>query len=144
MVFSSVVRVSQGFALIAVATFFLSGCSDGGPKLEPLSGKVLRDGKPMTNVSVALVPVSTGLAAMGSADQSGNIQIQTNGKNGAMVGKYKVGVTEPMRKMTQADIDSGSPPPVSFDPKFQSPQTSGIEHEVVAGGGKFEFTVKNK
>ncbi len=141
---SSFASVFKGTATVAVATLFLCGCSDDGPKLEPLSGKVLRDGKPMTNVAVAFVPISSGLAAMGNADASGNIQIQTNGKNGAMVGKYKVGITEPMRKMTAADIASGSPPPVSFDPKFQSPQTSGIEHEVISGGGKFEFTVKNK
>ncbi len=91
-----------------------------------------------------MVPISSGLAAMGNADQSGNIQMQTNGKNGSMAGKYKVGVTEPMRPMTPAAIASGSPPPVSFDPKFESPQISGIEYEVVAGGGKFEFAVKNK
>jgi len=54
----------------------------------------------MNNVSVAMIPVSSGLAAIGSADKSGNIQIQTNGKNGAMAGKYKVGITEPMRPMT--------------------------------------------
>ncbi len=134
----------RGQTTIAFVALMLSGCSDGGPKLEPLSGKVLRDGKPMSNVTVAMVPISSGLAAMGNADQSGNIQMQTNGKNGAMAGKYKVGVTEPMRPMTPAAIASGSPPPVSFDPKFESPQTSGIEYEVVAGGGKFEFTVKNK
>ena len=129
---------------IATVVFVLSGCSNGGPKLEPLSGQVMRDGKPMTNVSIAMVPVGSGLAAMGSADASGNILVQTNGQNGAMKGKYNVGITEPMRKMTPESIASGSPPPVSFNPKFESPDKSGIEYEVVDGGGKFEFTVTNK
>ena len=89
-----------GRITICLALTPLVGCSDSGPKLEPLSGQVMRDGKPMNNVSVAMIPVSSGLAAIGSADKSGNIQIQTNGKNGAMAGKYKVGITEPMRPMT--------------------------------------------
>ncbi len=122
----------------------LVGCSESGPELEPLSGTVLRDGKPLTNVSISLVPVASGLAAIGTADKSGNIQVQTNGRSGAMKGKYKVGVTEPIREMTPAALASGSPPPVSFNPKFESPQTSGIEYEVNEGGGKFEFTVTNK
>lgn len=129
---------------IGLIVIALVGCSDGGPKLEPLTGKVMRDGKPMTNVSISLVPVASGLAAIGTADSSGNIKVQTNGRNGAMIGKYKVGITEPIREMTPAALASGSPPPVSFDPKFESPQTSGIEHEVLAGGGTFEFTVTNK
>ncbi len=85
-----------------------------------------------------------GLAADGNADSSGSIQKQTNGKNGAIKGKYKVGITEPMRKMTPEALASGSPPPVSFNPKFTSPETSGIEYEVADGGGKFEITVTNK
>ena len=129
---------------IAMVVFVFSGCSNGGPKLEPLVGQVIREGKPMTNVSIALVPVGSGLAAIGSADASGNIQVQTNGQNGAMKGKYRVGITEPMRKMTPESWASGSPPPVSFNPKFESPDKSGIEYEVADGGGKFEFTVTNK
>lgn len=132
------------WTLVLLATVGLVGCSESGPKLEPLSGKVMRDGKPLTNVSVSLVPVSSGLAAIGTADTSGNIQVQTNGRSGAMKGKYKVGITEPIREMTPEALASGSPPPVSFDPKYESPQTSGIEYDVVDGGGTFEFTVKNK
>ncbi len=139
-------RIGITFRRITVASMalFLSGCSDGGPKLEPVTGKVIRDGSPLTNVTVAFIPIGAGLAADGGADASGNIQVQTNGKNGAIKGKYKVGITEPMRKMTPEAIASGSPPPVSFDPKFTSPDKSGIEYEVADGGGKFEFTVTNK
>jgi len=138
------IGVAYRASTIATVVFVLSGCSNGGPKLEPLSGKVMRDGNQMTNVTVAFVPMGSGLAADGGADSSGNIQIQTNGKNGAIKGKYKVGITEPMRKMTPESLASGSPPPVSFNPKFTSPETSGIEYEVADGGGKFEFTVTNK
>ncbi len=131
-------------AAVVIVALALAGCSESGPELEPLTGKVLRDGKPLTNVSISLVPVASGLAAIGTADKSGNIQVQTNGRNGAMKGKYKVGITEPIREMTPQALASGGPPPVSFNPKFESPQTSGIEQEVIEGGGTFEFTVTNK
>ncbi len=117
------------------------GCGQSGPKLEPVSGKILKDGKAMTNVAVSLVPEGAGIAAIGTADSSGTIVVQTNGRSGAMQGKYKIGVTEPTRPMTEESLKSGSPPPLSFDRKYESPQTSGFEFEVPSGGGKFEFTV---
>jgi len=122
----------------------LMGCAESGPKLEPVSGRVLKDGKAMTNVSIAMVPEASGIAAIGTADSSGTIVIKTNGRSGAMQGKYKIGVTEPTRPMTPQALQSGSPPPLSFDRKYESPQTSGFEFEVPAGGGKFEFSVTAK
>lgn len=122
----------------------LVGCGESGPKLEPVTGKVMKDGKPMTNVAVSLVPEAAGIAAIGTADSSGAILVKTNGRSGAMQGKYKIGVTEPTRPMTPEALKSGSPPPLSFDRKFESPQTSGFEFEVPPGGAKFEFTVTAK
>ena len=122
----------------------LAGCGGGGPKLEPVSGKILKSGTAMTNVSVSMVPEGDGVAAMGTADSSGTIVVQTAGRPGAIKGKYKIGVTEPIRPMTPEALASGSPPPLSFDRKYESPQTSGFEFEVLDGGGKFEFTVTAK
>jgi hypothetical protein len=122
----------------------LVGCGESGPKLEPVSGQVLKDGKAMTNVAISMVPEGSGIAAMGSADSSGTIVVQTNGRSGAMQGRYKIGVTEPTRPMTPQALASGSPPPLSFDRKYESPQTSGFEFEVLQGGGKFEFSVTPK
>ena len=122
----------------------LVGCGQSGPKLEPVSGQILKDGKAMTNVAVSLVPEGSGIAAIGTADSSGKIVVQTNGRSGAMQGRYKIGVTEPTRPMTPEALKSGSPPPLSFDRKYESPQTSGFEFEVPKGGGKFEFSVTAK
>ena len=105
---------------------------------------MLKDGKPMTNVAISMVPEGAGIAAIGAADSSGTIVVQTNGRSGAMKGKYKIGVTEPTRPMTPAALASGSPPPLSFDRKYESPQTSGFEFEVPDGGGEFEFSVTAK
>ncbi len=77
-----IVQQLIGVLLVTGGFVFMLGCGDSGPKLEPVSGKVLKDGKPMTNVSITMVPVSTGLAAMGTADSSGNIRILTNGRAG--------------------------------------------------------------
>lgn len=122
----------------------LVGCGESGPELEPVSGQVLKDGKAMTNVAIAMVPEGSGIAAIGAADSSGTIVVQTNGRSGAMKGKYKIGVTEPTRPMTPQALASGSPPPLSFDRKYESPQTSGFEFEVSDGGGIFEFSVTAK
>ena len=122
----------------------LAGCGGDGPKLEPVSGKILKNGTAMTNVSISLVPEGEGVAAMGTADSSGKIVVQTGGRTGAIKGKYKIGVTEPIRPMTPEALASGSPPPLSFDRKYESPQTSGFEFEVPDGGGTFEFSVTTK
>lgn len=134
---------AKWITLVGLLTGLL-GCGQSGPKLEPVSGTILKDGQAMTNVAVSLVPEGSGIAAIGTADSSGTIRVQTNGRPGAMQGKYKIGVTEPTRPMTPEALASGSPPPLSFNRKYESPQTSGFEFEVPAGGGKFEFTVSAK
>lgn len=135
---------SRGIVGFVCLLVFAVGCGENGPKVVPVTGKVVRDGKSLTNVSVTFLPKGSGLSATGSADSSGNIVMLTNGRNGAMVGDYKVGITEPLRDMTPESLASGAPPPTSFDPKFQSPDSSGITFNVPEKGGKFEFTVTNK
>ena len=132
---------SLGILCLLVA---VPGCWDDGPKIVPVSGKVLRDGKALTNVAVTFLPVGSGLSATGSADSSGTIKMLTNGRSGAMVGRYRIGITEPLRDMTPESLASGSPPPMSFDAKFGSPESSGLEFNVSDVGGIFEFTVTNK
>jgi len=83
------------------------GCGESGPKLEPVNGKVMKDGKAMTNVTISMVPEGSGIAATGTADSSGNVVVQTNGGVGAVIGKYKIGVTEPMREMTPEALRQG-------------------------------------
>ena len=131
------------FGLVCSLAFQV-GCGGDGPVIVPVTGKVLRDGKALPNVSVTFIPEGSGLSATGSADTTGGITMLTNGRKGAMVGKYRVGITEPIREMTPEALASGSPPPTSFDPKFESPVTSGIEFTVPEKGGTFEFVVNNK
>jgi len=138
---------TKWFTLVGLVVGLLAGlvgCGESGPKLEPVTCKVLKDGKAMTNVAVAMVPEGNGIAAIGNANSSGTIVVKTNGRSGAMQGRYKIGVTEPTRPMTPEALKSGSPPPLSFDRKYESPQTSGFEFEVPKGGGKFEFSVTAK
>ena len=72
---------SLGILCLLVA---VPGCWDDGPKIVPVSGKVLRDGKALTNVAVTFLPVGSGLSATGSADSSGTIKMLTNGRSGAI------------------------------------------------------------
>lgn len=134
---------SSGLGILCLLVA-VPGCWDDGPKIVPVSGKVLRDGKALTNVAVTFLPVGSGLSATGSADSSGTIKMLTNGRSGAMVGRYRIGITEPLRDMTPESLASGSPPPMSFDAKFGSPESSGLEFNVSDVGGIFEFTLTNK
>ena len=131
----------KSLAILVCAT--IAGCGGGGQDLEPVSGKVLKDGAVLNNIAISMVPITSGVAAIGTADKSGLIVLKTNGVNGVVKGRYKVAFSEPIREMTPEALASGKPPPMSFSQKFTSGETSGVEFEVVEGGGTFEFDVSS-
>ena len=131
--------------LFLVLTGSLVGC--GGVKLEPVEGKAMADGKPVTNGSLLFKPdaakgnTST-LEPAGQIDSSGNYKMFTNHKPGAPAGWYKVIViaTEP--------IDPKDPyaPRKSFvDGKYNGEQTTDLALEVIANAppGAYDLKMKN-
>lgn len=83
--------------LISLAAATLPGCGEGGPKVVPVAGKVLVDGKPIEGLLVTFLPkdAKTGRAATGRTDESGAFTLTTNKLNdGALVGEYTVLVND--------------------------------------------------
>jgi hypothetical protein len=111
----------------------LAGCSGGGEKLTPVSGKVTVNGAPLTTGSVTFHPDSakgnTSLhIPVGTLDAQGAYQLMTATKQGAAAGWYKVTVT------AQEPIDPKNPyapPKHLIHPKYSDPSTSGLAVEVI-------------
>jgi hypothetical protein len=87
-------------AAALLASLVASGCGDGlGPRY-PVEGQVLINGKPLQGLSGSVVFVpdpaagnSRPTGASGELDTTGHYKLITNGKPGALAGKYKVVVT---------------------------------------------------
>lgn len=75
--------------ILCLATVVLAGC-DRGPKLAPVTGKVLYNGKPLEFGSVMFQPPS-GQPAVGEIQADGTFTLSTFQLNdGAVVGSHKV------------------------------------------------------
>ena len=110
---------SSRFLPILLICAASSACGKSGPPLgemAPVSGKVTVDGHPVTSGQVSLIPTDASISTGGSVcagtiESSGNYVINTAGKTGAPLGKYKVTVTVSMvptgdSKMSSAPFNS--------------------------------------
>jgi hypothetical protein len=116
-----------------------SGCGGSSVKLVPVSGKVTVGGQPVTAGQVSFLPVTEGegakaKAAAGSANATGQIEANgeyklfTNGKEGAVPGKYKVTVTPSMMP-----TGGTKAPTAPYSPKFSDAKQTPLTKEVTAG-----------
>ena len=117
----------------------INGCGGVGGNTAPTKGKVLVGGTPTAGLNVVFQPAE-GWPATGVTDAQGNFTLSTlNPNDGALVGKHKVGVTQdtsasgPPPMPGSPDYDPSKVQKAPFDSKYFSPQTSGIEKEVVSG-----------
>lgn len=151
----SINRYKTLLSVIAVLSFFFTGCGGGadGPDvtLHPVSGVVRLNGSPLTNASVTFVPEEAGTAKLtyfGATDQEGKFVLKNRqGEAGCEAGKYKVVIS----KRTLSD---GSPMPDEDSPeaaasaadsvetlpsKFSSRETTELMYEVPEGGKEFSI-----
>lgn len=71
----------------------LAGCGEGGPAMNPVSGKVTIGGQPAADVLVTFQPSDSSMEAASGrtgADGSYTLTSGTQGKPGAMAGSYTV------------------------------------------------------
>ena len=137
--------------LLLTVVAFATGCGNSGPATAPVSGTVTYNGKPVPNAHVSFVPSDASRrAAEGLTDTSGRFILGTFSANdGAIVGKYKIGVIangppRPAKPGEGSGMPGETMPGEPVIPKkYFSPETSGLEHEVKSGRNSVELTLKD-
>ncbi len=91
--------IPRGLLFVFVA-FLVAGCARG-PKLVPVSGKLLLNGKPLKNVKLDFHPDpdkgTTGPSSTGTTDDQGNFTLTCSApgnKPGAVIGHHRVILTD--------------------------------------------------
>lgn len=121
-------RAVLSLACFCILTASLGCGSSAKDKLIPVAGKVTLGGTPLTGGQVAFHPdldkgnKSKGVAS-GAIGSDGTYTLSTDGKPGAPVGAYKVTISTNFPGM------SGTPVPINA--KYNSPNGSGLNREVV-------------
>jgi hypothetical protein len=132
--------------------FFLAGC--GGPRIAPVSGVVLLDGKAYPNAVVSFQPIGSeanpnpGRGSTGITDEQGRFTLTYDGsQNGAVVGMHRVriftkfGVKAPKSDKTESDPDEKVPAGGERIPAEWN-ELSTKEFEVPSGGtDKADFAI---
>ena len=133
----------------------LVGCGggDAGPKIVPVTGTVVHDGKPLAGVQVFFHGDAGPLISLGEADENGHFVMTTDTTNpgdGTYVGNNRLSFRMAPKmirrdgKQMGEDFQPKSPmhgammfksvKTVAVDRKYGRPETSGIALEVVDGG----------
>lgn len=114
--------------LIIGATFL--GCSQGGPATEPVSGKVIANGQPVTGGSLTFAPITDEPTAptqpaVAIVNPDGTFKIE----EGAVAGKHRLLYSAPSVEWQAPDWDGkGAPPQPPKNPYAGlSPKNAEIE-----------------
>jgi hypothetical protein len=158
-------RIAAGIVAGLMVGFV--GCSQSGPAVQFVEGRVLLDGKPIAGATVGFGPVNpaAGLAAAGTTNAEGVFQLTASGGGapgrGTLPGEYVVTVLKLEQSQgkslpTPDDPDYGKsadpsvPTPAGGPPKYvvpeaySKPETSGLKATVKPGrntGDGFVFSL---
>lgn len=91
-------RVPQILVILTASIGTLSGCGsdDPGPTLQPVTGTVFLDNKPLANADVTFQPLgeTPGIGGQSRTDESGKFQVNyARGGEGLPEGEYRVAVS---------------------------------------------------
>jgi hypothetical protein len=110
-----------------IALFVTVGCNSSGVKLGTVTGRITKNGKPQSKVSIFLTPVEGGRPSEGLTNENGEYQmVYTRDLMGALVGKQRLTIT------TAAKIKNGD---------IVSPGSELVakEVEITSGPNTFDF-----
>jgi len=120
----------------------LTGC--GGQSLAPVTGKVLYKGKEVPGGQLVFSPVGSGNAAnagrpaLAGVQADGSFTLETNGVEGAPIGRHQVTFTPPPLKLTKEQQESHEAPPPAPSP-YAGLVPKEAEVEVKAGTNIIEI-----
>ncbi len=144
-----------------LATIVLTGCGESGPDVVPVEGTVTLDGKPLANKSLMFMPIdgTAGHGAGGASDAEGKFTLKavvpgaTKEYRGAVPGRYRVNVFEPMIAGDISEEEEGDEPAVAMGPgsgsgKSEIPAIYGTDRsplvlEVPESGGEINVELKS-
>jgi hypothetical protein len=125
--------------LLVGAMLFASGGCDRGPKLQPVTGIVFLDGKPLAEASVKFEPTSKGQeSGVGGTDADGRFRLRTRKLTGIPFGSYRVGISKVVWLPGKNEGTWRSPQ------KYGDPAASGLTAEVTPEKHDFEFKLSSK
>ena len=149
MTLSRRLQLTLCFGILAT----LVGCGDGGPAMNPVSGKVTIGGAPAADVLVTFQPTDSSMQpASGRTGTDGTYTLTsgTQGKPGAMTGSYKV----VLQQQASSAVDdaayggggsSSAPPegPESNIPEaYNSAETTPKQVDVTSGENTIDIAVE--
>jgi hypothetical protein len=138
-------------SLTGVLLCSIFGCSEeAGPETAETAGVVTFNGTPVEGANVIFLPDQSSGSTIGCqavTDAEGRFEMRSHlgqgkFKSGTQPGKYSVTVN----KLDTASVASTFSPPKNLLPtKYDNPQTSGLQANVVAGqANHFEFKLEGK
>ncbi len=102
---------------LILGMLLLSGCSNQGPKIVSVSGKVIREGNPYPNVFLNFEP-EKGRPSWAQVDGEGKYTVKYDGtQDGAVIGKHKVWISYRSKDPREEMIDKGFAKGKSSRPK---------------------------
>ena len=128
----------------------ISGCG-GGPPKQDVSGIFTYNDQPVANTQVAFIPEADQTdvkPAHGQTDANGRYTVRTYVKpgqevKGAMVGKFKVTLTEVIAENRIVEYDELTKREESFPPQYADATTTPLTATVSADGENiFNFTLE--
>ncbi len=132
-------RILQRLSVFILLTSLGLGCSDEGPKLAVVKGKVTYKGEPLKSGTVMFIPVAGGPAATADIQGDGTYQLSTNGRTGALLGDHAVEITVSHKPTLGALPEDEPPPMVNLPARYSNRKTSGLKREVKGGPNEFNF-----
>lgn len=151
-------------AVWSIALIGLIGCTPGSsnPKTYPVTGTVMKGGKPVSGAQIVFVSVEQGgQSAFATSDNDGKYQLMTFEPNdGAIPGTYVVKVSkfeggvapaggetrnlspEEEAKLYNPDEKAPPPPKNELPQKYASEVTSGLKHTVPTSASTFDIEIK--
>lgn len=140
-------RFRQYAGLVLFALLPLVGCSDGGPELARVKGKVTVDGVPIQAATLTFAAES-GSTAYGITDKNGEYELMyTDTKYGAQLGKHNVTIeATKISKGELAELEAqGITAQVSnVDIPKQYKKPGALTAEVTKGKNVVDFALESK
>lgn len=128
LVFFNRAGYASEWIIVATLSLLTVGCSSSDvPETAVVEGTVTMNGKPIPNIGVVFFPTGSGPMASGNTDQEGRFELTTvKPKDGAVVGKHRVA-------FGAAEESESEYARKTLPSRYESPETSQITTEVVAG-----------